>query len=450
MLSHARSPLRSALTPVLTGAALLLAAGCSGTHAKAGTSESPAWSAANANAVSRPVTGSGFTAVTGLQPDGHLRTAVFDVTSGKQLWTRQTTMSGRPVGMGVEPPAIVGATANPEVADLEPAKAGTALVARDARTGRQLWARPVDSTFGPAACGDEICVSESTARKSARFAALDAATGKPVWHTPGIGEVEWSDATHVVLFRMAAHPAVESRDLKSGKTQWSFPVEKALGAGVNLSGGWAFGTLGNNLIGYMAPYQARQGGGLSPFGFFSLSLADGGPQWTRRRLLRVYPSASPAVALVTRVVDAKGHYDGFAQLDPRTGQTTAQLAASDAPAASWWLAFPSDLSTLGFLTRGRPGRSFDMRTAKAVTSSPQSWSFCTTTPAALHITGQQAFFPVAAMCPFDVATGKELDTSAAPPGWYTGAVGGWRIWRDQNGGLHGVHDATGSTPGMYG
>jgi PQQ-like domain len=449
MLSHARSPLRNAFAPVLTGAALLLAAGCSGTHAKAGTSEAPAWSATNLNAVSKPVTGSGFTAVTSLRADGKLQTVVFDVTNGKQLWARQTTMSGRPVGMGVEPPAIVGAAGQPEVVDLEPAGSGATLVARDARSGQQRWSQPVDTTFGPAACGDEICVSESTARKSARFVALSPATGRPLWHTPGIGEVEWSDSRRVVLFRMAGHPAVESRDLISGRTLWSFPVEKALGSGVNLSGGWAFGTLGNNLIGYLAPYQARQGGGLSPFGFFSLSLADGSRQWTRRRLLRVYPSASPAVALVTRVVDPKDHYDGFAQLDPRTGKTVAQLPAADAPSANWWLAFPTDLSTVGFLTRGQAGRSYDLHTARAVTASQQSWSFCTTTPTALHITGQQSFFPVAALCPFDVAKGKQVTTAAAPPGWYTGAVDGWRVWRDQNGGLHGVHDATGTTPGMY-
>lgn len=449
MLSHARCPLRTAITPVLTGAALALAAGCSGSHATAGTSDSPAWSA-TANAVSRPVIGSGFTAVTGLRPDGRLQTAAFNVTTGKRLWTQQATMSGRPIGMGVQPPAIVPGAGHPEVVDLEPAKGGAALVARDASTGRQRWAQPVDTTFGPAACGDEICVSESTARKTARVVALSSATGRQVWHTPGIGEVEWSDSQRVVLFRMAAHPTVESRDLRSGRVLWSFPVERALGEGVNLSGGWAFGTLGNNLIGYLAPYQARQGGGLSPFGFFSLSLGDGSAQWTRRRLLRVYPSASPAVALVARVVDAKDRYDGFAQLDPRTGQTVAQLPAADTPSASWWLAFPSDLSTLGFLTRGQAGRSFDLHTARAVTRTQPSWSFCTTTPNALRITGQQDFFPIAALCPFDVASGKRLDASTAPPGWYTGTVDGWRVWRDQDGSLHGVHDASGTAPGMYG
>ena len=68
---------------------------------------------------------------------------------------------------------------------------------------------------------------------------------------------------------------------------------------VNLSGGWAFGSLGDTLVGYLAPYQAKKGEPLSTFGFFGLRLADGHLAWARPRMLRVYPSANPAVALIT-------------------------------------------------------------------------------------------------------------------------------------------------------
>jgi outer membrane protein assembly factor BamB len=415
-----------------------------------GSEPSPAWNDTGVNAVSRPVIGSGVAAVTALLPDGRLQTVVSDVDRGTRLWTRPTVIAGRPAAMGVAPPAVAGTSARPVVATVEARGKGVSLVGHDARTGRQLWTRNVDTTFGPARCGGLVCLSEATARKSAHFAALDPVTGKPLWHMPGVAEVEWSDAQRVVLFRMSAHPALEAHALADGKAIWTFPVESALGRGANLSGGWAFGAAGDSLVGYLAPFQTRQNGPLSSFGFFSLRLADGRQQWVRRRLLRIYPSASPAVALITREVDNTDHYGGFVQLDPRTGRSVTRLTASDMPRTNWWLAFPPDLDRLGFLSHEQAGRMYDLRTGKVVGGHPHGWSFCTTTPAPLKITGQQGFYPIAALCPYDLKTGRRLDDAdTVPPGWYTGAVDGWRVWRDAQGGLHGVHDGDGTTPGMY-
>jgi hypothetical protein len=54
------------------------------------------------------------------------------------------------------------------------------------------------------------------------------------------------------------------------------------------------------------------------------------------------------------------------------------------------------------------------------------------------------------LCPYDLKTGRRLDaTNSVPPGWYTGSVDGWRVWRDERGALHGVHDGDGTSPGMY-
>lgn len=200
----------------------------------------------------------------------------------------------------------------------------------------------------------------------------------------------------------------------------------------------------------MAPYQARSNGPLSAFGFFSLRLADGKQQWVRKRLLRVYPSANPAVALITREVDDADRYGGFTQLDLRTGRSVTRLGATGAPPANWWLAFPPDLSAVGFLAHDKPGHMYDLRTGRAVSGHTQGWSFCTTKPAPLKITGQNGFYPIAALCPYDLKTGRRLDAAnAVPPSWYTGSVGGWRVWRDERGGLHGVHDGAGTSPGMY-
>jgi outer membrane protein assembly factor BamB len=429
--------------------------GCSGDRAGGeGGAAGSGWASTGINAVSRPAIGAGVAAVTDLRGDGRLQTSVFDLNGGGRLWSQPATMVGRLAGMGVQPPAVAGPPGAPLVVALEPRPAAArpaTLVARDARTGRERWARPVESTFGPARCGPYVCLSESTARATAGFAALDAATGKDRWRLPGIAEVEWSDARRVVLFRMARRPVLEAHDLRTGATQWSFAVDEAVGPDLNLTGGWDFGALGDLLVGHIAPYQADGVGRLSSFGFFGVRLGDGHLVWTRPRLLRVYPSANPAIALITRAVDRRDRYAGFVRLDPRTGQTTTRIPATVAPRTTWWLSFPADLSAIGFLTPDHTGTAYDLRRDAVVAPGRlRTWSFCTVSPPPLKIVGQRNFYPVAALCDYDLATGRKAAAPGPPPGWYTGAVDGWRMWRDERGALHAVHDARGTAPGMYG
>lgn len=448
MATHRR--LRSALIPAQIALTLLGAAACGGSRESAGETVRPAWNDTAVDAASRPVAGAGVTAVTALGADGRLRTVVDDLAHGTRLWTHPAVIAGRPPAMGVAPPAVAGPAAHPVVAAVEEDRRGGVLVGHDARTGARLWSRRVGTTFGPAPCAEMLCVSENTARRSADFTVLNPVTGKQAWHMPGVAEVEWAGPRRVVLFRMSAHPTVEAHDLATGKEAWTFPVESALGSGTDLSGGWAFGSTGDALVGYVAPYQKRSGGPLSAFGFFSVRLADGKQQWVRKRLLRVYPSANPAVALITREVDDADRYGGFAELDPRTGRSVSRLTTSGDPRADWWLAFPPDLSAIGFLTHDRPSLMYDLRTGHAIGGHARAWSFCTTTPTPLNITGRRGFYPIAALCPFDIKTGKKLDAAtAAPPAWYTGTSDGWRVWRDEHGGLHAAHDGNGTAPGMY-
>jgi hypothetical protein len=423
---------------------LLLAAGCGGGPG-ADEPKATGWRNGAIDTVSKPVVGAGVAAVTALGSDGRLQTVASDLTNGHRLWAQPAVIAGRPAAMGVAPPAVAGGI----VASVEPHGSGAALVAREAHTGGQRWVHPVASTFGPSQCGGMLCLSESAPHRTASFSVLDPTTGRARWHMQGVAEVEWADPHRVAVFRMTAHPSVESRDLATGHRLWSFPIEHALGHGASLAGGWAFGAQNDSLIGYLAPFQARKEAPLSPFGFFSVRLSDGRQQWTRRRLLRVFPSANPSVALITREVDGDDRYGGFAQLDPRTGRSLREISAVGAPRTDWWLAFPADLSSLGFLAHDRAGRTFDLHTGHAVSGHPQGWSFCSTTPTPLRITGAQGFYPIAALCPYDLGTGKKLNAMGTPPGWYTGAVDGWRVWRDERGGLHGVHDAEGTTPGMY-
>ncbi|WP_233358953.1 outer membrane protein assembly factor BamB family protein [Thermomonospora amylolytica] len=439
---------------MLAGAALM-ASGCSGTPGPPATvTPVPRWSDPSVNAVSRPMSGSGVTAVTALRPDGALETAVYDLATGNRRWSRPATMAGRPPGLGVQPPAVAGPPAAPVVAALEPRRSGrwrAALVVRDARTGAQRWSRPVDSTFGPARCGPHVCLAESTARHDPGFVALDHATGRPLWRIPGIAEVVAATGRRVVVFRLTRRPVLESRDPRTGRVLWTFPVERAVGRGVNLAGGWAFAATGDMIVGYLAPYAERAGRPLSAFGFFGLRTHDGRPVWTRRGLLRVYPSPSPAVAPLTREVDARGRYGDFARLDPRTGRTLGRVPAERAPGSAWWLAFPADLSRLGFLALGGPGGAVDLRGGGRVPArGVLAWSFCTVDPAQLRIEGQHGFFPVAPLCAYDLGTGRKAADPGPPPGWYTGATDGWRVWRDEQGMLHAVRDTTGTMPGMYG
>ncbi|WP_067182724.1 outer membrane protein assembly factor BamB family protein [Microtetraspora niveoalba] len=448
---HAKVTLTLASAALLTSGAL---AGCSQSDAAA--KKYPTWQNTEVNAVSRTTNGAGVAATTSMKADGTLETVTLDEATGRKLWSAPATMTGRLPGMGVQPPAVVDAgSGQAVVAAIDPVKQGqwnATLVTRDAHTGRQKWTRPVHSTFGPQRCGPYICLSEHTALSTARLVVLDALTGKTIWRLPGIAEVEWSDPTRVVLLRLASHPVLEAHDLKTGKTLWQLPIEQALGAGVDMSGGWAFGSTATNLVGYVAPYTDARTKKTSAFGLFSLRLADGVLEWMRPSVVRVYPSGNPALAPVVRPVDEQGQYGGFARLDGGSGRVVGQITAAQVPGSGWWLAFPQKMDRLDFLKHSASGTAFDLISGQqAEVKGAKGWSFCVTDPQPLKLTGvSPGFYSIAALCEFDLATGKRVTSTDAPPAWFTGSQGGWRIWRDEKGALHAIKDGTATSPGMYG
>ncbi|MET8335100.1 PQQ-binding-like beta-propeller repeat protein [Streptosporangium canum] len=440
--------------PALVLAGALALAGCSGSEAA--TPAHPTWHNTEVNAVSRTTAAGGVAMTTSMKPDGALETVAVDLSSGKKLWAHPAAMAGRLPGMGVPAPAIVETGGGQAVAvAVDPTRQGrwnATLIARDARTGAQKWTRPVHSTFGPQRCGAFVCMSEQTALATARVVVLDPATGELMWKLPGIAEVEWSDASRVVFLRLARHPVLEAYDLRTGKAGWRLPVEQPLGAGVDMSGGWSFGATADNLIGYVAPYTNPQTKKVSSFGLFSLKLADGTVNWIRPSVVRVYPSGSPGFAPVVRPVDQQGQYGGFARLDAESGRVLGQIPATQVPDSGWWLAFPDRMEKLGFLKPGKPGSAFDLTTGQnAEIKGERGWSFCVTDPKPLAIKGQSpGFYSVASLCEFELADGRKVAGSDAPPAWFTGGQDGWRTWRDERGGLHGIKDGTGTSPGMYG
>ncbi|MEV0591667.1 outer membrane protein assembly factor BamB family protein [Nonomuraea cavernae] len=446
--------LRPLAKPAVALAGILALAGCS--DSDAATAAFPTWHNTEVNAVSRMTTAGGVVTATSLKPDGTLETAALDLTNGKKLWAQPATMAGRLPGMGVSAPAIVPTGKDQAVVvALDPAKTSqwnATLIARDARTGRQKWTRPVHSTFGPQRCGPYICLPEQTALSSARVVVLDPATGKLIWKLPGIAEVEWSDAERVLLLRLSSNPMIESYELKTGKLQWQQPIEQALGPGIDLSGGWAFGSTGEDLVGYVAPYTNPRTKKVSAFGLFSIKIADGTVNWMRPSVVRVYPSGSPGLAPVVRPVDQHGAYGGFARLDSATGRVVGQITASEVPGSGWWLAFPDRMQKLGFLKHDTKGTAFDLTTGRQVPiEEERGWSFCVTDPKPLPLRGQApGFYSVAAVCDYDLTTGKRVTSSSAPPSWYTGSQDGWRLWRDEKGAMHALNDSTATAPGMYG
>jgi hypothetical protein len=446
--------LRPLAQPTLALAAILALAGCS--DSDAATADFPTWHNDQVNAVSRMATAGGVVTTTSLRPDGTLETVALNLTDGRRLWAQPATMAGRLPGMGVSAPAIVEtAGGQAVVVALDPAKKGpwnATLIARDARTGGRKWVRPVHSSFGPQRCGPYICLSEHTALSKARVVVLDPVTGKQKWQLPGIAEVEWSDANRVLLLRLAANPMVESYELSTGRLQWQQPIEQALGPGIDMSGGWAFGATGDNLIGYVAPYTNPQSRKVSTFGLFSIKIGDGTINWMRPSVVRVYPSGSPGFAPVVRPVDQQGVYGGFARLDPDSGRVVGQIPAAEVPGSGWWLAFPDRMERLGFLKHGAKGSSFDLTSGRPVGSDSQlGWSFCLTDPKPLPLRGQApGFYSVAALCEYDLSTGKRVAGNSAPPSWFTGSQHGWRLWRDEKGAVHATNDGTATAPGMYG
>ncbi|MEV4803558.1 PQQ-binding-like beta-propeller repeat protein [Nonomuraea sp. NPDC049421] len=432
----------------------LAVAGCSGSDAA--TSAYPSWHNTRINVVSRMAVGADVVAVTSMRPEGALETVAMSLRDGRQLWAHPATMAGRLPGMGVSAPALVRqADGHSVVVALDPAKQGrwnATLIARDARTGAKKWTRPVHSTFGPQRCGPYVCLSEHTALAKARMVVLDPETGKQLWKLPGISEVEWADKSRVLLLRLAANPMVESYELKTGKLQWQQPIEQALGPGIDLSGGWAFGAAGDDLVGYVAPYTNPKTKKVSTFGLFSVKIADGTINWMRPSVVRVYPSGSPGLAPVVRPVDPNGAYGGFARLDPASGRVVGQITASEVPGSGWWLAFPDRMDKLGFLQHRAKGTAFDLAAGRPVPAEGQrGWSFCVTDPKPLPLRGQPpGFYSTAALCEYDLGTGKRITPPSTPPPWFTGSQEGWRLWRDERGGLHAVNDQTANSPGMYG
>lgn len=446
--------LRPLMKPSLALAGTLALTACSGSDAA--TANFPSWQNTQVNAVSRIVSAAGVVTTTSMKPDGTLETVALGLEDGRRLWAYPATMAGRLPGMGVSAPAIVEtAKGQGVVVALDPAKKGrwnATLIARDARSGAQKWARPMHSTFGPQRCGPYVCVSEHTALTHARMVVLDPATGRVMWRLPGISEVEWSDPARVLLLRMAANPMIESYDVKTGKLQWQQPIEQALGPGIDLSGGWAFGSTGDNLVGYVAPYTNPQTKKVSTFGLFSIRISDGTVNWMRPSVVRVYPSGSPGYAPVVRPVDRQGAYGGFARLDSETGRVVGQITASDVPGSGWWLAFPDRMDKLGFLKHDAKGSAFDLASGKpAQVGEERGWSFCVTDPKPLPLRGQApGFYSTAAVCEYDLGTGTRVSPMNAPPPWFTGSQDGWRLWRDEKGAVHAVNDHTATAPGMYG
>lgn len=445
--------LRPLAKPALALAGTLALAGCS--NSDAATATYPTWHNTEINAVSRMAAAGGVVTTTAMKPDGALETVSLDLVSGKRLWARPATMAGRLPGMGVSAPALVETAKGATIVALDPAKKGrwnATLVAREARTGKQKWTRPIHSTFGPQRCGAYVCLSEHTATAGARVVVLDPDTGELKWKLPGIAEVEWSDRDRVLMLRLAKNPMIESYDLKTGKLQWQQPIEQALGPGIDMSGGWAFGATGDDLIGYVAPYTNPKTKKVSTFGLFSVKIGDGTINWMRPSVVRVYPSGSPGFAPVVRPVDRQGAYGGFARLDSGTGRVVGQITAADVPGSGWWLAFPNRMDKLGFLKHDHQGSAFDLVTGKPVPVEEQrGWSFCVTDPKPLPLRGQApGFYSTAALCEYDLATGKRIADAATPPSWFTGSQHGWRLWRDEKGAVHATHDRTATAPGMYG
>ncbi|NUR88043.1 MAG: PQQ-binding-like beta-propeller repeat protein [Nonomuraea sp.] len=446
--------LRPLATPALAVAGILALAGCSGSDAA--TANVPTWKNTDVNAVSRMSAAGGVVTATSMKADGSLETVALGQADGKRLWSSPATMAGRLPGMGVSAPAIVETGKDQAVVvALDPAKHGrwnATLIARDARSGKQKWTRPVHSTFGPQRCGPYVCLSEHTALATARVVVLDPSTGKTMWKLPGIAEVEWSDPGRVVLLRLASNPMLESYELKSGKLQWQQPISQALGPGIDMSGGWAFGSTGDDLIGYIAPYTNPQSKQVSTFGLFSVKITDGTINWMRPSVVRVYPSGSPGFAPVVRPVDQQGAYGGFARLDAESGRVVGQITAAQVPGSGWWLAFPDRMDKLGFLKHDTKGTAFDLSTGRSLPVDDQhGWSFCVTDPKPLPLKGQApGFYSVAALCQYDLANGKRVDGDTAPPTWFTGSQNGWRLWRDEKGAIHAIHDQSTTEPGMYG
>ncbi len=427
----------------LLGLALLASvAGC-GVVGAAGSDGGSGWVNRDVRVVSTVATGSGVAAMISLDGDRRLRTIVVDMATGEVLWNQPAAMPGRPSSMGVQPPVVVPSGENAMVVAVEPRHGGqtpAVLVARDARSGKRRWVRPIMQTLGPQRCGRYVCLTAKTRGNTSGFTVLAASDGHVLWRADSTrARVQHTGSGSVTLLRLGRAPVLSRHSLRTGEQQWSTSLGDVLGRAPNTGGRWRFTSSGRLLVGYIGPYRPSLSASVPGFGFFAVDIRTGEVVWRRPDLVRPYPGPAPSRFIIAGKTTITDGYSAFGQIDPRNGDVLVYIPRNRLPSYDWRVGLSADLGTLGLVPRHRNRQvtAFELRTGSRV-SSGQVWTLCRPAPQQLAIEGAGGFFPPPVLCAYDLRSGDLVRDAGPPPRWFTTNGGGWQLWQDQRGALHAV------------
>ena len=193
----------TAVLPCALAALLVVAAACStsvsgpGGAASNGTSSgstatgtgapAKAWVADDLHVVSQVAATDQEALVTAEDKDGTLEGTALDTATGKVLWQHANTPADGIQGVGILAPAPVKRSGGWLAVEIEDAGGKVALgdpyayVARDSRTGKQVWRHPVSDTSTFIPCGNLFCFDTLDDQYAGTLVAVDPETGKTRW-----------------------------------------------------------------------------------------------------------------------------------------------------------------------------------------------------------------------------------------------------------------------------
>ena len=209
------------------------------------TKVEPTWRL-DLDAVTQPVFKDGVALVLARAPGRSLKVVAADVATGKRLWSRSWSPGGIPPGYSFEPDALRSASGKAvtvfslpprDLRATSPDMWQLPLVVVDLATGKTLHrTEPVDLLTPPEECADgrDACFDLNGSEGGVR---LDLDTGRLEPDRAGTpkGGRNIGDAG---LFSTLDRPGEKIGVARHGKTLWSRPIAKVMGATVSSDTGW--------------------------------------------------------------------------------------------------------------------------------------------------------------------------------------------------------------------
>ncbi len=291
----------TAVLPCALAALLVVAAACStsvsgpGGAASNGTSSgstatgtgapAKAWVADDLHVVSQVAATDQEALVTAQDKDGTLEGTALDTATGKVLWQHANTPADGIQGVGILAPAPVKRSGGWLAVEIEDAGGKVALgdpyayVARDSRTGKQVWRHPVSDTSTFIPCGNLFCFDTLDDQYAGTLVAVDPETGKTRWTYAASTQFTFvgADAKTIDIETLGTGTTVIGLDASTGKVLWTSSGAAALGTGATTDAGWNSAAWQDVVLADLDADSAH-----GPAGTFAIDRRTGKRLWTAK------------------------------------------------------------------------------------------------------------------------------------------------------------------------